>query len=103
MQKFPMFGCLLLISCVTVRHIEITPIESGEDAGSPITVKSPVKAHLVDGSTVIFSKGLSDEDHKVRDQGFHALDWMHDDLDRLWPTPRKICNVHGSWPPKAIT
>jgi len=70
MKKFLLFGCFLLVSCVTVRHIEITPIESGEDGEAPIRVESPVKAHLVDGSTVMFPKGLTVEDQKIRGQGF---------------------------------
>lgn len=70
MKKILLLACLLLVSCVTVRHIEITPIESGEDSEPPITVESPVKAHLVDGSTVMFPKGLTVESQKVRGQGF---------------------------------
>jgi hypothetical protein len=65
-----LFGCLLLISCVTVRHIEITPIEAGEDTQLPIVVESPVKAHLVDGSTVMFPNGLTVADNNIKGQGF---------------------------------
>ena len=71
MRKFLLLGSLLLVSCVvTVRHIEITPIEPGEDAESPILVESPVKAHLVDGSTVVFPKGLRVDEDMVRGEGF---------------------------------
>lgn len=70
MQKFGLVALFLLVSCVTVRHIEITPIESGEDATLPITVESPVKAHLVDGSTVMFPKGLTVENQKITGEGF---------------------------------
>jgi len=70
MRRILLFGTLLLVSCVTVRHIEITPIEPEDDAEAPILVESPVKAHLVDGSTVIFPQGLSVEGSKVTGQGF---------------------------------
>ncbi len=70
MRKFGLFALLLLVSCVTVRHIEITPVETADDGHSTITVSSPVKAHLVDGSTVMFPKGIEVEDRKVKGQGF---------------------------------
>ena len=70
MKKLFLLGCLLLVSCVTVRHIEITPVDSDEDSASPILVESPVKAHLVDGSTVMFPKGLTVEDKKIKGEGF---------------------------------
>lgn len=70
MWKILLFGCLLLISCVTVRHIEIKPITTGEGVEPPILVESPVKAHLVDGSTVMFPKGLTVEDNKLKGEGF---------------------------------
>ncbi len=70
MRRILLFGCLLLISCVTVRHIEITPIEAGEDAEPPIVVESPVKAHLVDGSTVMFPRGLTVAGNKIKGQGY---------------------------------
>lgn len=70
MQRLFLFACLLLVSCVTVRHIAITPIESGEDAELPITVESPVKAHLNDGSTVMFPKGVTVDEDSVNGEGF---------------------------------
>ena len=70
MRRILLVGCLLIVSCVTVRHIEITPIEAGEDAEPPIVVESPVKAHLVDGSTVMFPKGLTVADDKIKGEGF---------------------------------
>jgi hypothetical protein len=70
MRKLRLLVCLLLMSCVTVRHIEITPIESGEEVNTPISVESPVKAHLEDGSTVMFPKGVTVDAEMVKGQGF---------------------------------
>lgn len=69
MRKLLLFGCLLLVSCVTVRYIEIKPVDS-EGGTAPVTVESPVKAHLVDGSTVMFPKGVTVDDQKIKGQGF---------------------------------
>lgn len=70
MQRYLLGACLLLVSCVTVRHIAITPIESGEDTEPPISVNSSVKAHLNDGSTVMFPKGVTIDEDSVNGHGF---------------------------------
>ena len=70
MKKFLFLASTFLVACVTVRHIAITPIESGEKADLPILVESPVKAHLTDGSTIIYPKGVTVDDDKVKGQGF---------------------------------
>lgn len=47
---------LCLVSCVFVsRRVDITSISTRE----PVTVRSPVKAHLNDGSTVVYVKGVT--------------------------------------------
>ena len=72
MQRFLLLACgFLLVSCVvTVRHIAITPVEPGEDAELPITVDLPVKAHLNDGSTIMFPKGVTVDEDSVNGEGF---------------------------------
>ncbi len=61
-------ACLFQVSCVVTR-LEIAAVEY-EETESPITVESPVKAHLADGSTVVFSKGVTIADGIVKGQGF---------------------------------
>ena len=47
---------LLLTACV-VHRLDVTPLEV--TTADPITVATPVKAHLNDGSTVVFADGIS--------------------------------------------
>ena len=61
-------ACLFQVSCVVTR-LEIAAVEY-EETDAPITVQSPVKAHLEDGSTVVYSKGVTIEDGIVKGQGF---------------------------------
>jgi len=63
-------ACLILVSCVTVRSIDISPVEVGAESDSPVTIESPVKVHLVDGSTVMFPKGMTIEGGRIDGQGF---------------------------------
>ncbi len=58
---------LFQASCV-VTQLEIEAVEYDETE-SPVTVESPVKAHLEDGSTVVYSKGVTIEDGIVKGQG----------------------------------
>jgi hypothetical protein len=57
---------LLLTSCA-IRDLEVTPIDT--TSTEPITVNSPVKAHLTDGSTVVFEKGVTVVDGHVTGEG----------------------------------
>jgi hypothetical protein len=70
MRRLLLLICLSLVSCITVRKLEITPLDYEADAEPPITVVSPVKSHLKDGSTVVFPKGVTVEDGKVKGEGF---------------------------------
>jgi len=45
---------LSMVACV-VRRVEITPLSMR----APVTVTTPVKAHLTDGSTVVYPNGLT--------------------------------------------
>lgn len=60
-------ACLFQVSCV-VTQLDIAAVEY-EETESSITVESPVKAHLEDGSTVVYSNGVTIEDGIVKGQG----------------------------------
>ncbi len=55
---------LLLSACVVSHGVKVEPVPR-----EPVSVKSPVKAHLKDGSTVVFPKGVSVGNGLVRGQG----------------------------------
>jgi hypothetical protein len=50
------FLTLLLTACV-VHRLEVAPLEVSSE--EPIAVETPVKAHLKDGSTVVFADGVT--------------------------------------------
>ncbi len=53
--------------CVWIFHrVDVEALEAPSD---PITVRSPVKAHLLDGSTVVYSNGLVIAQDTLRGQG----------------------------------
>jgi len=56
----------LLAACV-IHRLEVTPV--GTDVAEPTAIVSPVKAHLVDGSTVVFPNGVTVEQGVVRGDG----------------------------------
>jgi hypothetical protein len=53
-------------SCVA-RKLEVVPLDT--TAKQPVTVDSPVKAHLTDGSTVVFNEGVTISDGQVTGKG----------------------------------
>lgn len=57
---------LLLAACV-VHRLQVAPVATNVE--TPIAVTSPVKAHLVDGSTIVFPDGVSVEKGFVRGAG----------------------------------
>lgn len=60
--------CFAIGGCVTVRSLDIEPIDP---AGTqPIVVESPVKVHLLDGSTVVFRNGIRVVGNEVTGEGF---------------------------------
>ena len=61
------FLALMLIASCAVHDLEVTPIDTA--ATAPITVSSPVKAHLTDGSTVVFAAGITVAQGQVRGDG----------------------------------
>lgn len=85
---------LVIASCI-VHRVDIVPVDVS--AETPILVSSPVKAHLLDGSTAVFPKGVNVYDGKVQGKGERfdiglennrfvdeiALDRMGHDLNHL--------------------
>jgi hypothetical protein len=51
---------------VTVRQVEVEPLEPRE---AQVSVRSPVRAHLADGSMIVYSHGLTVERDTVRGFG----------------------------------
>ncbi|MGB5345516.1 MAG: hypothetical protein WBN23_05070, partial [Woeseia sp.] len=53
-----LLACFLISSCVVkVRSLQVDAVEA--KPGDSFVVESPVKAHLLDGSVVVFDKGIS--------------------------------------------
>ena len=66
-----LFACsilltLMLASCI-VHRVDVVPVDVSAEA--PIEISSPVKAHLYDGSTVVFPEGISVYDGRVHGKG----------------------------------
>ena len=57
---------LVIASCI-VHRVDIVPVDVS--AETPILLSSPVKAHLIDGSTVVFPEGVNVYDGKVHGKG----------------------------------
>jgi hypothetical protein len=58
---------VFVVTACAVRNLEITPINI--ETTEPITVSSPVKAHLIDGSTVVFQDGVTVAQGQVTGDG----------------------------------
>jgi hypothetical protein len=57
---------LMIASCI-VHRVDVVPVDVS--AETPIEISSPVKAHLYDGSTVVFPEGINVYDGKVHGRG----------------------------------
>ena len=66
MCRAALLSLLLLTSCA-IRDLEVTPVDTAST--EPVTVSSPVKVHLTDGSTVVFEKGITVADGQVAGDG----------------------------------
>ena len=55
MRRFLLLAAALCSSCV-IKTLDVQPVDVA--GGAPISIQSPVKAHLLDGSTVVFEKGV---------------------------------------------
>jgi hypothetical protein len=62
MRWFLPFVFVFLNSCI-IHRVEVTPVELRDQP--EITVESPVKAHMKDGSTVVFEDGIRVRDGRV--------------------------------------
>src|SRR6266540_269628 len=49
---------LLAGACFIYRGVRVDPLDRPTALGDTVVVASPVKAHLVDGSTVVFPDGV---------------------------------------------
>jgi len=49
---------LALSACFIYRNVQVLPVERPAAPGDSVTVTTPVKAHLIDGSTVVFRHGV---------------------------------------------
>ncbi len=68
MRALLALALLVLTACaITVRTLEVEPVAT--EGEKPLVVRSPVKAHLVDGSTVVFADGLTVLDDRVVGDG----------------------------------
>src|SRR2546423_2337225 len=45
-------------ACFVPRSVKVDRVERPTQAGDTVTVRSPVKAHLINGSTVLFRDGV---------------------------------------------
>lgn len=51
-------AALVVAACVVTKPIRVEPVDPRRGpAAAPVQLESPVKAHLLDGSTVVFEKG----------------------------------------------
>jgi hypothetical protein len=66
MRRFLLLAAALCSSCV-IKTLDVQPVDVA--GGAPISIQSPVKAHLLDGSTVVFEKGVTVAEGEVRGDG----------------------------------
>ena len=66
MYRVVLLSLILLTSCA-VHELDVTPVTRGST--EPVTVTSPVKAHLTDGSTVVFEQGITVANGRVTGDG----------------------------------
>lgn len=49
---------VVLSACIIYRNVKVDPVARPATAADTVDVQSPVKAHLFDGSTVVFRRGV---------------------------------------------
>jgi hypothetical protein len=62
-----LFALIPVIASCIVHRVDVVPVDVSAEA--PIEISSPVKAHLYDGSTVVFPEGINVYDGKVHGKG----------------------------------
>jgi hypothetical protein len=60
--------CLSLCACFPIRYLQVEPVDVTPN--DTVTITTPVKAHLVDGSTVVFEKGIKVVEGQITGEGF---------------------------------
>lgn len=60
---------VLLTGCFIFRTVEVEPVSTEDPGPTPVVVESAVKAHLVDGSTVLYEEGVTIAGSFVRGTG----------------------------------
>lgn len=66
MYRAVLLSLILLTSCA-IHDLKVTPVD--KETTGPVTVSSPVKAHLTDGSTVVFEEGITVANGQVTGNG----------------------------------
>ncbi len=66
MYRAVLLSLILLTSCA-VHDLEVTPVN--RESPEPVIVSSPVKAHLTDGSIVVFKQGITVANGQVTGDG----------------------------------
>ena len=66
-RRFALVILVLASGCIqTFQGVKVTPV----DLHNPVVVTTPVKAHLLDGSTVIYRDGATVDQRTVQGQGY---------------------------------
>ncbi|HEV8511582.1 MAG TPA: hypothetical protein VGQ48_14105, partial [Gemmatimonadales bacterium] len=65
-------------ACFVPRSVQVDRVERPIGAGDTVTVRSPVKAHLINGSTVVFRDGLQISQEKAWGWGILYDLTLHD-------------------------
>ena len=58
-RRFVLPLAFAVSACFIYRNIQVESVERPTAPGDTVDVESPVKAHLIDGSTVVFRRGVS--------------------------------------------
>ncbi len=68
------YFCCIVLLCTTITscyiHTKVRSINTENIRESkPFVIKKPTKAHLIDGSLIVFEKGLKIENNTVKGEG----------------------------------
>lgn len=72
---------LIASACLIAHSVEVEPVAKPERAGDSVVVTTPVKAHLVDGATVVFADGVRVVRDTVWGSGFRYDIALRDSAD----------------------
>ena len=71
---------VFVCACVTVRNVRVESIPRPAVPSDSVTIRSPVKAHLLDGSTVVYPDGARVQRDTVWGRGTHYDLTLRDSL-----------------------